>query len=304
MLTACTAPPSRNYSPSAPTHATMYPDVTHSYELLVNDVRGQPMEGVNVTFSISAGGSTGTKTKIDCITTASGICRTDIRVPQTAGLTTIKSYVSGVRYHVSRQDFYSVSGGFFSTYGSSETSNKDSLTKGSIILTKPVDYLSEEFLNSPADRELREQAIKFISLIRLQSLIVDADIMLRSAGTSSFKAKKYFQLKINTTTTYNSLKLDKYAVAKSLFDDSIRKILNPLNDNISDPRIFYGYDLTIYGYTKSFANKDATAEKVEYRFLIPQETVKRYKEKDISGQQLLDASVTLMNDERIDLKLQ
>ncbi|MEQ1838436.1 MAG: hypothetical protein ABL858_08930, partial [Candidatus Nitrotoga sp.] len=60
----------------------------------------------------------------------------------------------------------------------------------------------------------------------------------------------------------------------------------------------------IYGHMKSFADKAAVSEKIEYRFLIPQEIVKKYKDKDISGQQLLDASVILMNDERIELKLQ
>jgi hypothetical protein len=133
---------------------------------------------------------------------------------------------------------------------------------------------------------------------------VDADVMLRGMGTSVFKSKKYFQMKINTTNTFNTLKLDKYAVAKRLFDDSIRKILNPLNENISNSKTFFGYDLIVFGHMKSFAEKDAISEKVEYRFLIPQEIVRRYKDKDISGQQLLDASVILMNDERIELKLQ
>jgi hypothetical protein len=86
--------------------------------------------------------------------------------------------------------------------------------------------------------------------------------------------------------------------------DSIRKILNPLNNAISSPNAFYGYDLVIYGYSKSFADESSHPDKIEYRFLMPQDAVRKYKEKDISGQQLLDASVILMNDERIELKLQ
>lgn len=128
--------------------------------------------------------------------------------------------------------------------------------------------------------------------------------MLRGTSTSTFKGKKYFQISLNSTTTYNSLKFDKYAVAKNLFDDSIRKVLNPLNEGISNVKYFYGYDLIIYGHMKNLADKYATPEKVEYRFLMPEETVKRYKDKDISGQQLLNASVILMNDERIDVSLQ
>jgi len=38
--------------------------------------------------------------------------------------------------------------------------------------------------------------------------------------------------------------------------------------------------------------------------MIPEKIVRQYKNKDISGQQVLDASVILMDGERIELKLQ
>jgi hypothetical protein len=38
------------------------------------------------------------------------------------------------------------------------------------------------------------------------------------------------------------------------------------------------------------------------RFYLPKQAVQKYK--DITGQQLIDASVVLLNDERIDLRLQ
>lgn len=282
--------------------ANAYPNVIHGYELLVKNINEQPIEGASVLFSTHVKNQSGS-TKIECVTDAKGVCKAEFEVIQNPIDRNIASYDSSVDYYASKEGFYSSSGKLESSYGS-EYSYTDNPVTGSVALYKPVDYLSETFVNSATARKLPEQALKFISSIRLQSVIVDTDIMLRSIGTSMFKEKKYFQMKINTTTTYNSLKLDKYGIAKRLFDDSIRKILNPLNDNISNPKAFYGYDLIIYGYTKSFADESASAEKIEYRFLIPQNTVKRYKDKDISGQQLLDASVILMNDERIDLKLQ
>lgn len=287
----------------ATTQANAYPNVIHGYELLVKDINEQPIEGASVLFTTHDEGQS-SSSKIECVTDANGICKAEFEVKQHPDYTYTASYKSSVTYSVSKEAFYSNSGKLSSTYGSETSDTYSSPVKGSIVMDSPASYLSKAFISSTADRKLREQALKFISLIRLHSLIVDADIMHGSAGTSAFKGKKYFQMKINTTNTYNSLKLDKYGIAKRLFDDSIRKILNPLNDNISNPKIFYGYDLVIYGYTKSFANEYASPEKIEYRFLIPQDTVKRYKDKDISGQQLLDASVILMNDERIDLKLQ
>jgi hypothetical protein len=286
--------------------AKTFPDIVHTYELLVQDIASRPLEGALVEFTATVEGKTAS-TKTECTTDADGLCKLEVAVSQNPrSANHFKDYESSVNYAVSKIGFYSNTRKLSSSFGSEYSSyyTKEQTQKRVLTIYQAVDYLSEAFTSSSADRNLRDQALKFMSLIRLQSLIVDADVMLHGMGTSSFKSKKYFQMKINTTTTFNSLKLDKYAVAKRLFDDSIRKILNPLNENISNPKSFYGYDLTIYGYMKNFANEYNEPEKVEYRFLIPQETVRRYKDKDISGQQVLDNSVILMNDERIELKLQ
>jgi len=84
----------------------------------------------------------------------------------------------------------------------------------------------------------------------------------------------------------------------------IRKVLSPLNEYLGSSNLFYGYDLTVVGHTKSFAEEYATAKSIEYRFMIPESVVRKYKNKDISGQKVLDESVILMDDERIELKLQ
>jgi len=120
----------------------------------------------------------------------------------------------------------------------------------------------------------------------------------------NLKAKKYLKFKFVNTNVYNSLRLTKYDIAKILFDEVIRKILDPLNYHISDPTQFYGYDLTILAGTKSFARKSDIPTLIEYRFIIPQATVGKYKDKDISGQDVLNESIILMDDERIELKLQ
>jgi hypothetical protein len=298
LLTACAAPNQTYNTSTSPPAST-----AHNYELLINDSAGHPLDGAHVSWTISGP----VKNQNDkCTTDSQGTCRLAVQ-PYTERQSP-GALFSNVLYSASKPGYFSGTGELSSFFGSSRSPYtefaKNNPVKGSIVLYNPADYLSEELLNSAVDRELREQTLKFISLIRLQALIVDAEVSLRGASTSNFKGKKYFQMKINTTTSYNSLKLDKYSIAKKLFDDSIRKILNPLNENISNPKTFYGYDLIVYGYTKSFAEKYASPEKIEYRFLIPQEAVSRYKNKDISGQQLLDTSVILMNDERIDLKLQ
>jgi len=169
---------------------------------------------------------------------------------------------------------------------------------------RPSDFLADTFVNSSQDAALREQALRFISLIRLQSVIVDTDLQPKSVGTLDYKAKKYLRLAFTSDNTYNSLKLSRYQIGQRLFDDSVRKLLSPLNTNVASPKAFYGYDIVMKSSTKDFSDKYATPISLEYRFLMPQEAVRRYKDQDMSGQQLIDQSIVLLNDERIDLKLQ
>jgi hypothetical protein len=299
-------------------------EVIHTYELIVNNSALQPIEGAVVSFFVTVDRRTPSE-ETKCVTDVNGKCKLELKVVKSSlSSPTFNLYTSSLRYSVSKAGFYSVESSdklrqsepgaaLVSGYGSTppkstgdtpEDRSFPAVKTGTVILYSPVDYFSNAFATSSADRTLRDQALKFISLIRLQTLMTDADLIRGGMGTTLFKSKKYFQIKVNTTTTFNSLKFDKYGIGKRLFDDSIRKILNPLNENISNPKLFHGYDLIIYGYSKSFGEKDASPEKIEYRFLIPQDTVRRYKDKDISGQQVLDASVILMNDERIELKLQ
>lgn len=84
----------------------------------------------------------------------------------------------------------------------------------------------------------------------------------------------------------------------------VRKVLSPLNEHIAKTDQFYGYDITVVGYTRNFIDKNASETPITFRFMIPEKIVRQYKNKDISGQQVLDASVILMDDERIELKLQ
>jgi len=202
-----------------------------------------------------------------------------------------------------KSDYGSVfNGGPYSSERSKGTSRKTETEK--VVLHKPLDYFSAEFLLLEKDEKLKRKVITFIDSIRIQGYLSDVYLKYKSINTTEFKGKKYLKFDFDSSVTYNSLKLNKYDIAKNLFDDVIRKILNPLNDNISDPKRFYGYDISVIGHTKSFAEKHDSSKPITYRFYLPENAVKSYKDKDISGQQLIDKSVILMDDERIDLKLQ
>jgi hypothetical protein len=301
LLAGCAAP--RPYTPSysAPTSASVASTTTHDYSVSAVDVQGRPVAGVKVDVSVEGKG-TAAQTK-SCETGDQGKCAPlSFTVGRDPGLTYVVSYMSSAKAKGTKDGYYTATTSGFNNQGSSPGSR--GLPDMQLRMIAPADYLDDGFAVSAADRDLRERVMRFLEVIKLQSVLVDSEVLLKGIGTSEFKGKKYLRLRINSTTTYNSLKLNKYDMGKRLFDESVRKVLNPLNDNIAAPKAYYGYDIVMYGHTKSFADKDASATKVEYRFLLPEASVRRYKEKDISGQTLLDAGVVLMDDERVEFKLQ
>lgn len=301
-VAGCAAPPRYSGGPSTYASASAAaPTVTHQYNVTAVDVSGQPVAGVTVEVQLEGKGTS--NQTMSCTTDESGRCPpVRYEVSRDPSLTYVVSYSSTAKAKATKDGYYSTS-----TSGSSSAGSKygtDGLTELRLKMIQPVNYLDDGFAASAADRELRERVLRFLEIIRLQSILGDAEVMLKGVGTSEFKGKKYLRLRVNSTTTYNSLKLNKYDMGKRLFDETVRKVLNPLNDNIAAPKAYYGYDIVVYGHTKSFAEKYAVADKVEYRFLLPETAVRRYKEKDISGQALLDAGVQLMDDERVEFKLQ
>jgi len=262
-----------------------------NYKLVVTDIDGVPIEDAKVEYTNICNSQLMKKSEV--FTDSNGEINT-----YTYKNNSKDDYYSllsntTLDFKISKEGYYNKSG-TLTPSSPSETIN----------LIKPIDYLNKEFISSSKGEKLKATTIKFIDLILLQSLLSDSYLELQSINLVPFKEKDYLTFKFINTNSYNSLKLNKYDIGKLLFDEVIRKILNPLNDYLGDTKEFYGYDLIVVGHTKSFADEYASNQKINYRFLIPNGVVKSYKNKDISGQQVLDASVILMDDERIDLKLQ
>lgn len=185
-----------------------------------------------------------------------------------------------------------------------DISTNNGVVKAVVKLDSINDYFGPGLLILNKNYELKQKIYNFVDDIKIQSYLSDVYLKKHSIDLSQFKGNKYVKFEFNSEIVYNSLKLNKYDIAKTLFDEVIRKMLNPLNDHIYDVRLFYGYDLIVVGKTKDFSGRTATTKQIVYRFYIPGNVAKSYKEKDITGQQLIDKSIVLMDDERIDLKLQ
>lgn len=302
VLAGCASPPrySAPVTSNSPTGGYTPATVKHQYTIQAVDSAGAPLSGVEVAVKLSSKGASADKGST-CVTDATGRCEpVSLDVAKDPSYTYVTSYASTADVKGTKEGYYDAkTKGYLH-----DSTKKDNEQTVKLRMLKPLDYLDDSLANSPADKELRGRVLRFLEVIKLQSLLTDSEVMLKGVGTSEFKGKKYLRLRVNSDTVYNSLKLDKYAIGKQLYDEVVRKLLNPLNDHIAAPKAYFGYDIVVYGYTKNLTEKYATPTKIEYRFLLPESAVRRYKDKDISGQALLDAGVILMDDERVEFKLQ
>lgn len=268
---------------------------THKYILTVKDTSGKSIEGAEISYTIEKNHKVIERGEF--ITKSDGKFTIEVSHSYRKSLyhDNVK-FSSSLKYGIKKQGFYTKNG-YDIIYDSDRT--KTIL----VTLLKPVDYLHPNFLPSKEGELLKDNILKFIDLIILKSLLVKAELKPRSINIIKFKDKNYLEFEFKSLYEYNSLRMSKYDIGKNLFDEVIRKVLTPLNDYISDPKIFYGYSLKIIGYTRDFSKDYLVAMPITYQFLLPEAMVRKYKNKDISGQQLLDSSIILMDNDRIELKL-
>lgn len=278
-------------------------NATHNYTVQVVDIAGKPVNGATVEWKIEANGQPLTQSGL---TGNEGINSLAVTVPpKFMRATESADYTSVVRYTVKRDGFYPVSGTMSETSYLSSTSKRPPAPQSAHVrLLQPADYLSTELAESKRYAQLRSKVLDFLELIRLESILNKSELELHGIGMQEFKGKRYLSVKLASENVFNSLKLNRYEIGRQVFDDTVRKILNPLNEKISDPKSFYGYNIIVETGMKSFTDENAVRESLKYEFMMPQSAVRSYKDKDISGQKLIDESIVLLNDERIDLKLQ
>ena len=121
--------------------------------------------------------------------------------------------------------------------------------------------------------------------------------------TSTFKKANYLALRLRNGTVFNENKLTSYQIGANVFDEVVRHMLLSVAAGAPDLKAD-GYDITVMSMKQNFAERHGDLKAVKYRFYFPRQLVAKHQDKDISGQQLLDGSIILLNDDRVDLKLQ
>ncbi len=174
----------------------------------------------------------------------------------------------------------------------------------SVTLIKPSDYFNNQFLSLNKYKKLVESTYNFLNSILLESYLRDCVLDYNSISLEIFKRINYLRLQFTDVNTYNSIKLTNYDIAKRVFDEVVRKLLNPLNANLSKSQDVAGYCIVIQSKSKSFIDEKSISKDLVYKYYLLKTEVTNYKNNDITGQQLVDKSIILLNDERIDLKFQ
>ena len=159
-------------------------------------------------------------------------------------------------------------------------------------LYKINNYFSNSFLADDRYVDLRNKIAKFVVEIGNTAYYKSAILKLHKIDLYEFKENNYIEIFFDKETINYG---DKYQIGKNLYSELVVKILDYLV-LIEDQNV-NGAKVSIIGYS---ANKTP----ILFDFIMNKDTIRKYKDKDITSQKLLDESVILMDNERIELKLQ
>ena len=182
------------------------------------------------------------------------------------------------------------------------TNYYEEVVKYEFTLDQPLDYLCDD-LKEPEAQLFAKHLIAWVDTLRANAIIQDIVITHGNFCITTFRNKKYAAVKLDHTSVHNSLKLSNQQIGINMFEEVVRKILNVVAPAVATLPMdgYYFMIQTAAGDpSKEYADKKILA----YRFYLPKQAVWKYNDKVITGQQLIDASVVLLNNERIDLKLQ
>ncbi len=113
-----------------------------------------------------------------------------------------------------------------------------------------------------------------------------------------FRNGAYLQLAIATPLDAASSSGSRYKVAALAFDEHIAHLVRPVLAYFPQNPDFDGID---FSTTVKFSGSAAA---VSVEFILPTKALQCYASYDCTGQQLIDAGIVLMNDDRIALELQ
>ena len=117
----------------------------------------------------------------------------------------------------------------------------------------------------------------------------------------AFRGGQYLQIPI-TTTLAPSDSGSQYKLAALAFDRHVAHLIRPVLAYFKDSADFTGIDFSTTVRLPGASAEGEGGTAVE--FIFPVSALRRYEQYDLTGQQLIDAGIVLINGERAGLDLQ
>ena len=299
----------------------------HQYRFLAVDNENVPVQGATIVAKVADHSESkgnrlrlkATQRDVECITDAAGLC--SIYVPVRMIVHYREDYV-GESAHKSFNGLYPINGsqayfGYLSStvafgalgnfFKSSPIETVMATLTGAEIpgaptkikVPTPRDYYCGD-LKQPEQASFAGKLDSWVRTIRISG--GNRNVELERMCHQSFKGKSYISLTFQHRSKFNESKLTNYGIGVLVFDEVVRKLLDPIASASSSLQID-GYKLTVRTQKRNFIDKASPSEYLTYDFYLPKELVRQYKQADISGQKLVNGSIVLLDGERIDLEL-
>ena len=117
----------------------------------------------------------------------------------------------------------------------------------------------------------------------------------------AFHNNLYLQLSV-TTALPESAAGSQYRLAALAFDQHIAHLIRPALEYFKEDR--GDFDGIEFSTSVRLGEKDSEGSPVAVEFIFPLNSLKAYKQFDVTGQQLIDSGYVLINGERVSLDLQ
>jgi len=274
-----------------------YSDIEQKYELSVMNIDNEPVIDAVMEYSVISSDDKLLKNKTVISTNPKGIILISVKVG-VSGDSPRPTYKTTLDYKITKNGYLPKGGKIEFKSRAAEVIHQ------SIILDSLLDYIDKSLLSKEELKVLQPNIENLINALLARGFLSSAVLEKKSIRFEQFKNKTYFNLSFNSANVYNSIKFDKYDIGKQLFDEVVRKILYPLDTFLNNSPFFQGYSIEIDGHTKNFVTEKEVKKDIKYKFYIPKDIANKYISKDISGQKILNNSIILMDNERIELKLQ
>lgn len=169
-------------------------------------------------------------------------------------------------------------------------------------MTRPVDYLDDSLAKFPDPNGLREQALKFVDTLHAQRTLGGDDLAFKGLGSTIIDGKPHLRVVLQSNGIFTMRKQVPAEIGRRLFEEPVRLLLAALPDALAAGPAHVGYEVVALGRSRPSFEPGVLVTSHELRLVVPEATVRLLRDKAISAQGLLDASIAQVDSQHVELR--